>query len=523
MEQLYLKELFSFQVEHRKRTNPDEKLFQMEPTEEGAKTLNSYGLYFKVQDKGFVIAAPCIQHTDTGLLELKNPFGGNTKLAFAVFTTDKYFFDHSDLPYDPPGEYVYYFNNLNGNERRTKLLLSKCSIKETERVKLHIKQFTGTVVKSTQQETLLPQVFNCRGNLVPKTQYDVEIDEYQNTYLLDLARMVDGLYTVEYNGERLTCYCTKASFIRRIPLFILEIFTDPDVPEKYQIIKQVNGVQYIDNKQFCLYFGINFYYWRYKIIPVKLPSSSWIKIITDQSDYTFNPDKTRIHNCQDYVQFTSEQEIDTPDEELTVNLYQLVWNSQCRLSTELKYLYCSQDFWIAQDGEFWCRELCQNAYNYKCPARYMGELIGQLPKPGGESTLYYTEDEKVIAQLTLYLVHENGNYLIKETYDPPAAGDFTHSVIENVDDVTIQFVNKVSMSYVILHYLVTDKISQQDMTMNKIGNLYQMENIVKRLYPQSKISIADQIVYWFTYELISNKKTYTSEKFTHVFKTACIS
>ena len=58
----------------------------------------------------------------------------------------------------------------------------------------------------------------------PWERYDFIVNEYENTYRLDLSRLADGLYTVEYNGESLTCYCTKASFIRRVPLLILEIF-----------------------------------------------------------------------------------------------------------------------------------------------------------------------------------------------------------------------------------------------------------------------------------------------------------
>ena len=112
---------------------------------------------------GFVLAAPCIRNGETGWLELKNPFIGNVKLAFAVFTRDKYFRDRSDLPYDPPGEYVYYFNNLSPNERRTRLLLSQCSVKESERVGLHAKQFSGTLAKNERNEIILPRVLIAGG------------------------------------------------------------------------------------------------------------------------------------------------------------------------------------------------------------------------------------------------------------------------------------------------------------------------------------------------------------------------
>lgn len=60
------------------------------------------------------------------------------------------------------------------------------------------------------------------------------------------------------------------------------------------------------------------------------------------------------------------------------------------------------------------------------------------------------------------------------------------------------------------------------MTMNKIGNIYQMEKVVQRFYPQLKLEKGDQIVYWFTYELI-DKQVYTSEKFTHIFNSTSLS
>lgn len=520
MEQEYLQPLFSFRAEHKTLTHPDVGLFRLEPTEEGRKTLQDYGLHFKAQESGFTVVAPCFLHADSGLLELENPFAGETKLSFAVFTNDKYFLDHSGLPYDPPGEYVYYFNNLNADERRTSLLLENFSVKESERVKLHTKHFSGAVAKNTEDELILPLVYDCRGNLIPGTRYDFTVDEYQNTYLLDLSRLPDGLYTVEYNEESLTCYCTKASFIRRIPLLILEIFIDPGVPEAYRVVKVENGIQYIDAKDFCLHFGFNLYYWQYKIIPINIPPCTWIKVRADGSSHTFVPDKARIHCQQDHLLFTSGQKIEIPnEEEFTVNLYRVGWHEACRLPWE-QYKFCLRDYGIEIDGDFRCREVVNGQCIYPCPAYCVeDELIGALPKPGGEKTYYYTEDGKPFAQLTLYLVYKNGEYEIKETYDPPSdpPGHFTHCVLEEDDDATIQFINKVDMSYVILHYKVTGKITWQSMHMNKIGNIYSIDKIVKRFFPHLKLVKGDQIVYWFTYELIT-KEIYTSEQFTHIFQ-----
>lgn len=518
MEQQYLQPLFSFRAEHKNISDPEPGLFQMEPTEAGEKTLQSYKLYFKAQESGFTVIAPCLRHTD-GKLELENQFLDGTKLSFAVFTNDKYFFDRSGLPYDPPGEYVYYFNNLNADERRSKLLLENFSVKDSERVRLHTKEFTGKLGKNDKDEILLPSVYDCKGKLVHESRYDFIVNEYENTYRLDLSRLADGLYTVEYNGESLTCYCTKASFIRRVPLLILEIFIGAEVSEAYQVVKMEDGVQYIDNKDFRLHFGLNLFYWQYKIIPINVPPCTWIKVQVEPTSSSFVPDKVRVHQQLDHVLFTSQEKMEIPDEDgLVVSLYRVGWHEACRL-TEEAYKFCLQDYGIERDNELWCREVVDNKCIHSCPAYCIeDEPIGVLPKPGGDNTYYYTENGKNYAQLTLYLVYKNGEYLITDTYDPPSEpGHFTHCVLEEYEDATIQFWNKVPMSYVILHYKVTGKIGQQNMHMNKIGNIYSMDKIVKRFFPYLNLVKGDQIVYWFTYELIT-KEVYTSEQFTHIFQ-----
>lgn len=402
MEQQYLHPLFSFRAVHKNIPNPDVGLFRMEPTEEGNKTLQSYKLHYKAQESGFTVVAPCLPHPDRGLLEVKNQFVEGTKLSFAVFTSDKYFFDHAGLPYDPPGEYVYYFNNLNADERRTKLLLENFSIKDRERVPLHTKQFSGELAKNNEDEFLLPLVYDCRGNLIPETRYDFTVNEYEKTYLLDLSRLADGLYKVEYNGESLTCYCTKASFIRRVPLLILEIFIGSDVPEEYQVVKVEDGIQYIDDKDFCLHFGLNLYHWQYKIIPINIPPCTWIKVQADPTLYTFTPDKIRLHQQIDHVLFTSQQKVEIPnEEEFVVNLYRVGWHEECRLQWD-KYKFCLRDYGIEIGNDFRCREVVGDKCVHWCPAYCVeDEVIGTLPKPGGEQTYYYTEDGKPIAQFIM--------------------------------------------------------------------------------------------------------------------------
>ncbi|HHT05692.1 MAG TPA: hypothetical protein GXZ97_05420 [Hydrogenispora sp.] len=63
----------------------------------------------------------------------------------------------------------------------------------------------------------------------------------------------------------------------------------------------------------------------------------------------------------------------------------------------------------------------------------------------------------------------------------------------------------------------TVSLEKKNMHMNKIGNIYSMDKIVKRFFPYLNLVKGDQIVYWFTYELIT-KEVYTSEQFTHIFQ-----
>jgi hypothetical protein len=384
-----LQEFFSFKVAYKKYPGIGAGLFQFEPTEAGAKTLQSYGLHFKEQDQGFVIAAPGIEHGDTGLWELQNQFGDREKLSFVAFTRDPDFFDRAELPYDPPGEYIYYFNNCNAKSRSSKLLLDNCGVKVGERVKLHPKQFTWELVKDEFGASIAPGVCDCWGNTVSATQYDYSVDGVQNTYTLDLSRLADGLYTIEYNGQATTGYCAKASFMRRIPLLILEVFVGAAVPEDYQVMQRIAAIQYIHNQKFHLYFGNYWYYWRYKIIPVNTPLFTGLAIQTDQSDYSFAPARHKIDCYRNPVRFTSERPIDTPNDDLAVNLYRF-------------------DYGAADPKP---------------------ELVGPLPKAEAIKTAYYTEDDRAYAQMTLYLVYENGQYQIRESYEEPVNPVTNFSVV----------------------------------------------------------------------------------------------
>jgi hypothetical protein len=416
VEQEYLRKLFSFQaVVKQSPDNTGAGRFLMEPTEEGAKTLSSYGLHFKPKENGFVVVAPCIPQAGSGLLELKTQFAGGAKLSFAVFCNDPHFFDYAELPYDPPGEYVYYINNLNENDPGTQLLfLNNRGLTPDQRVMLHTKQFTFPIVRDGQNKIVLPWVLDCRGNIIPETRYDPAIDERRNTYSLDLSRLPDGLYTIQNRITGSTrYYCTKASFIRRIPLVILEIFADPNLPEKCRIVQAINGVQYLNLNNFTVHIGNYSYFWKYIIRPVNIFSSVWVKAKTGNSAYPFTPEKIKITGQESPAVFTSGQAIDTPNNELNVMLYRMNWNGDCRLATQ-KYKYCNQDYGIQINNDFWCLyKDSDGIYKYKCPARSTDELIGVLPKPGEAATRYYKEAGQQFAEITLFLVKECDRLVIK--------------------------------------------------------------------------------------------------------------
>lgn len=506
MEQEHLQELFSFQVEL--QHSNDAGLFETEPTEEGAKVLSSYGLYYKPTDNGFTVAAPFIEHSDTGLMELKNQLDDDVKLSFAVFCKDPYFYEKAGLPEEAPGEYVYYLNNLNENERRTQLLLVENSgIKVSERVKLHTKQFSWPIITDPQNQIITPRVSDCRGNEIADSRYDFIVDPIQNTCTLDLSRLADSLFTIEYNGELTAYYCTRASFIRRIPLLILEIFVGPDLPEKYRVAKLVDGVWYLDPKQFGIHFGNYLYHWKYVIIPVNIPSCTWLKTQTNDSLYPFLPEKVKVMNL-DPIIFTSVQAIDTPNEALAVSLYRQNWNSDC-CWTSSKYKECNQDYWIVYANDYWCRyKDYYGNYKYKCPARCTDELIGQLPEPGEVYTKYYVEDGKQYAQMTFYLVKENNQYVLKPTYEP--TGEFTYKVFGDKGDITIQFINNVVVVKVTLHFVIPGKTCRHHFHMRKIGRLYSSEQLLRRMFPYLRVTKGDKINYSFTYELSNGQRATTA-------------
>jgi hypothetical protein len=417
MESKYLQELFRFTCGHINFPDGIKGLFTMEPTEQGQKTLNGYKLNFKKLDDGFAIIAPCLQQDATGFA-LEKPFTGNEKLSFAVFANDPLFFDYSELPYDPPGEYVYYFNNLDATKRRTSLLLHVEGIKESEKIQLHTKTFSFTMKSGA-----IPVVRDCRGTTIQATQYDCSSDTIKNLYIVDLSRLDDGVYTIEYNNTTMTCYCTKASFIRKIPLLIIEFFVDTTVPQEYQIINRINNIQYISPKNFGLHFGIYDMYWKYKIIPVRASTSAWIKILTNGT--AFIPEKIKVNAAYDPMLFTSDNTINQTNTLFKALLYREHWKSYEKCSWNPKYYYCNQSWGILIDGVFKCRNYTTKdgvkIYKYSCPAVHTDELIGELPKPDIKTATYYHDGDKYIAEIVVYLIYQDGKYYISTTKTIPDA------------------------------------------------------------------------------------------------------
>ncbi|MCP3925572.1 MAG: hypothetical protein GY714_23635 [Desulfobacterales bacterium] len=415
MENNYLQELFRLDCLNNFYKDGLEGVFEMEPTESGQKVLDSYNLHFKKQESGFVVAAPFSGKDDNGC-ELRKPFEDDAKLSFAIFTNDKYFLEHSELPAnDSPGDYVYYFNNLDESKRNTSLLIDVEAVRGTERVRLHTHSFSFE--KTGEQH---PVVRNCHGEVIPVAEYDSAIDEIKKQYIVDLTRKGDGLYTVEYNSVSTIYYCQKASFIRRVPLVVVEIFTNPDVPEAYRIIKKIGDKQYIDPKAFRLHFGVYVLYWRYRIIPEDVSSLTRVKVKTNKDEYTFSPESRRVNACQDHLIFTSDQVINKLDKEIETGLYKLTWFNHHHCWCYNHYYYCDQNYGIHVGFRFMCRKQSYDhygkiIYNHECPAYCEDILIGQLPKPDEVKTDYYYEDEKYIAEMTLYLTQDCDEYQISET------------------------------------------------------------------------------------------------------------
>lgn len=415
MKQKKLVELFRLTLAHQYYKKNIDGLFTVEPTEDGLKTLQSYDLHFKQKEAGFVVAGGW----DTKIGEdyvLANPFESGTKLSFAVFTNNEHFYDKfKELTEPTPGKYVYYFNNLDGTKRRTSLLKDVKGIRDTERVELHTKIFSGKVLQNLSKQYILPIVYDHLDNVVLDTRYDVTIDEFKGTYQLDMSRMDDGVYTIEYDTDKTTYYCTKASMIRRCPLIILEFFVDDTIPDDYQIIKRINGAQYCDPKKFTLHFRDSLFFWRYTIIPDNLHYSIWIKTLTNLTEHSFTPGIIKISNHIGPVQFTSLDVITSPAPTLEVNLYRADWHNSCTVPPP--FYYCGGNYGIEEGGIFWCRKKIwvngQKQYEYQCGCRYDDHLIGRLPHPGEIDTVYYNdEDGNEYAEMTLYLTKSGTVYYL---------------------------------------------------------------------------------------------------------------
>ncbi len=187
MEQKRLKELFSLTCTHTHFLSGIAGLFEMEPIEETQKTLRGHQLTFKRKKDGFVIVAAHKLESINGFEPIV-PFGDDVKLSFAIFTTDARFFDYSDLPYDPPGRYIYYFNNLDESQPRTTILLGVGGVTEDYRIKLNTKTFTFA-----QSDSESINIYDVHGNLIPQAEYDSKIDTIKNQYIVIIFHTIKSL------------------------------------------------------------------------------------------------------------------------------------------------------------------------------------------------------------------------------------------------------------------------------------------------------------------------------------------
>ena len=418
MEEVLLKELFRFVPVFKGYKNNAGSLFSAAPMEEGEKALSGYRLTFRELDAGFAVIADCrgdIQGEDAELLK---PFDDNAKLSFVMHVHDDNFFKNSELPYDPPGEYVYYLNNLDANERRTKLLLERKGIEVSEKVLLRGQPFSTPLRRHENSNVLQPLILDCRGNEISGTGDVIVIDELKDEYRIDLSEHPDGQYSIRYGEEEEIFYSARSSLKRTAPLLIVEIFTGPDIPAEYSIIKTVNGKQYADPKDFGAHFGIYSSWWRYKIYPLDLDRNTWTKIKTNNDNYTFVPERQKTGDEDEPVIFTSARLMEEVPADFEAGIYYQDWNNECW--TNPKYYYCGGNYGIWIEDEFRCRyhKHCshyhhhnKNCYPYDCPARQEDFLISLLPRLDEyQGAAYYEEDGKFIAEVSLYIVEKDGKF-----------------------------------------------------------------------------------------------------------------
>ena len=243
-----------------------------------------------------------------------------------------------------------------------------------------------------------------------------------------------------------------------------------------------DGVQYIDNKDFRLHFGLNLFYWQYKIIPINVPPCTWIKVQAEPTSSSFVPDKVRVHQQLDHVLFTSQEKMEIPDEDgLVVSLYRVGWHEACRL-TEEAYKFCLQDYGIERDNELGVGKWSIINVSIRVRLLHRGWTHWRTAKTRGDSRITIRKMAKTMPNWRCILSTRMVNIWLLTLWSAVRSGHFTHCAwrIWRCNNSVLEQSTHVLCDFALQSYR---KIGQQNMHMNKIGNIYSMDKIVKDSFP----------------------------------------
>ena len=115
MATLNYQNLFFLALKHSLHPKANRSLFEVEPIFDCKALMTNLKFDFYQNDEGFGVAAPADEVFDDNRLHTPVTQPEN-RLSFAVFTQDQDFYKDSFLPEETPGQFIYYFDNLDGTQ-----------------------------------------------------------------------------------------------------------------------------------------------------------------------------------------------------------------------------------------------------------------------------------------------------------------------------------------------------------------------------------------------------------------------
>ncbi|MFT4924937.1 MAG: hypothetical protein ACI8WB_001027 [Phenylobacterium sp.] len=368
----YYKPLFFLQLAHSAHALANKTLFELEPTAPCREVMTNLALVFYQNAQGFSVAAQVKNDTEPWQL-LKPLTREQLTLSFVLFSANQHFYPDSFLPFDPPGQFVYCFDNLDGSTARTRSLTETDGIT----VALRLPMVSGGIV--AERSSTPPQLSDANGQLVPLT---TRLTHSDGQYRIDLAGLVAGRYCLSDDRGSQDYYVCSAAFARRAPIAVIEVYLHRQVDNDYQIIEYrqpwqpdtmtADIGQFISPKQWALHFGRFCYFWRYRIKTSErlAAAAQVIQIQSSDEHCVFEPGFMVIDPTTKDIVFTGTRSVSLTEDWPLLQLYLY------KLGTG------SDEFEdIGSEGSLYC------------------QLLGRLPLPSQPKVTFVEEQGKLIGEM----------------------------------------------------------------------------------------------------------------------------